>query len=131
LNSNRTDASEKFWQFHSKTVLEKIATKFKIGNLVDVGGGGGGGVNSVDSDSSSSSSSQSNSIDNDGKADEEAAEADEDELDELDETYFGDLVPFGGKKLYTLSLSSLVSRLSLYIQKHVFLNLHEKKIASN
>ncbi|GAA5878916.1 hypothetical protein JCM16303_007228 [Sporobolomyces ruberrimus] len=72
------DSSEKFWQFHNEKILQNVASKYLIGTIggeqtqseeVKGSGGGGGG---------------------------ESKEVESEEVvDDLDETYFGDLVPFG------------------------------------
>ena len=75
LNNSGKDVSEQFWQFHNESILNKVASNYKIGQLA-------------------SSSSSNNADKTEAKAEEQ-----EEEVDELDEQYFGELVPFGGKML--------------------------------
>ena len=81
LNNSGKDVSEQFWQFHNESILNKVASNYKIGQLA------------------SSSSS--------GEAEKTEEKAEEEEVDELDEQYFGELVPFGGtlSPLYFLRAS--------------------------
>ncbi|GAA5928288.1 uncharacterized protein JCM15063_003839 [Sporobolomyces koalae] len=72
LSAAGTDASDKFWQFHNKSILDKVAKQFLIGQIGD-------GAQSAPSE----------------EAPAPVAEAQDNNVDELDETYFGDLVPFG------------------------------------
>lgn len=75
FNMNGKDATEKFWQFHGKKVLEKTAQPFLVGRI--------GGAEE----------------EKEGKDLEEAVvEKVEEELaeEEVDEDVYGDLVPFGG-----------------------------------
>ncbi|GAA5829104.1 hypothetical protein JCM5353_005282 [Sporobolomyces roseus] len=70
LNNSGKDVSEQFWQFHNESILSKIASKYKIGTL--------------------SSNSEST-----GEEQKEEVIEEEEQVDELDEQYFGELVPFG------------------------------------
>ncbi|GAA5980538.1 hypothetical protein JCM11641_006673 [Rhodosporidiobolus odoratus] len=77
LNSAGKDATEKFWQFHSKKVLEKTATTFLIGKIGD-------------------ESDQAPDVEGAVVLRvEEKAEELTSGVKEEDQTYNGDLVPFG------------------------------------
>ncbi|GAA6027308.1 hypothetical protein JCM8097_002579 [Rhodosporidiobolus ruineniae] len=76
VNVSGKDASDKFWQFHSKKVLEKTAKPFLVGQI------GGGSDQATDVEEAVE------------KKVEESVEKQEEPEDE-DTTYFGDLVPFG------------------------------------
>ncbi|KAM0787764.1 hypothetical protein ACM66B_003821 [Microbotryomycetes sp. NB124-2] len=76
VNAAGTDATQKFHQFHSPAVLQKVASKFKIGVIE------GAQQASGDDNKSEEASSE--------EADEEDADA----------SYFGDLVPFGDPYWY-------------------------------
>jgi hypothetical protein len=67
------DATDKFWQFHSKKVLEKTAAPFLIGRI----GGEEAGPKNVEEAV-------------EGKVEQDV------EAEEVDEDVYGDLVPFGG-----------------------------------
>ncbi|GAA5997895.1 uncharacterized protein JCM10292_006890 [Rhodotorula paludigena] len=74
LNSSGQDATEKFWKFHSKKVLEKTAKPFLIGAVGDEG---------------------TNVEEAVEVKVEEGVSSKQVEEEEEDSTYFGDLVPFG------------------------------------
>ncbi|GAA5842527.1 hypothetical protein JCM11251_004897 [Rhodosporidiobolus azoricus] len=81
LNMAGKDATDKFWQFHSKKVLEKTAAPFLIGQ---VGEEGDQATNTVEA------------VEN--KIEEKVGQVGEEE--EEDTTYYGDLVPFGDPSWY-------------------------------
>ncbi|GAA6010742.1 hypothetical protein JCM11491_002925 [Sporobolomyces phaffii] len=83
LNAAGTDASDKFWQFHNKSVLEKVAKPLLVGTI---------GQDSAAGDTQAEASAPSHASEE--KESQEHAE-DDGAVDDLDETYFGDLVPFG------------------------------------
>ncbi|GAA5999460.1 hypothetical protein JCM5350_001110, partial [Sporobolomyces pararoseus] len=81
LNSAGTDASSKFWQFHNEAILERVGSKYLIGTI----GGEGDGTSSTVKK----------------KAEEEKVQTEEkEEEEEVDDTYFGDLIPFGDPAWY-------------------------------
>ncbi|BGO93925.1 hypothetical protein NBRC10512v2_006243 [Rhodotorula toruloides] len=75
INQGGKDATEKFWSFHSKSVLEKTAKPFLIGRVGDEANQGTDVEEAVE-----------NKVEEDAPAQVE---------EEEDTTYFGDLVPFG------------------------------------
>lgn len=70
VNMSGKDATEKFHQFHSRAILDKQASKFKVGTLE------GAESASVKDDKAKAS-----------------AEEEEEQEEQEDTTYFGDLVP--------------------------------------
>lgn len=83
LSAAGTDASEKFHQFHNRSVLEKVAKKFEIGTVKEGG----------DARANEATVTQ--------RSEDERKEAVEEQEDEdQDDTYFGDLVPFGDPAWY-------------------------------
>ncbi|GAA5861609.1 hypothetical protein JCM3774_002644 [Rhodotorula dairenensis] len=81
------DASEKFWQFHSKRVLDETAKPFLIGRIGTEPDAGADFEEAV-----------IHRIEDEAPVESSAAAADQDELE--DSSYFGDLVPFGDPQWY-------------------------------
>ncbi|GAA5876614.1 hypothetical protein JCM8547_002422 [Rhodosporidiobolus lusitaniae] len=77
LNMAGKDATDKFWQFHSKKILQETAVPFLIGQLST------GGVD------------EAKDVEEAVEKEVEQSVEKPDEEEEQDETYFGDLVPFG------------------------------------
>ncbi|GAA5854264.1 hypothetical protein JCM3766R1_004140, partial [Sporobolomyces carnicolor] len=103
VNQAGTDASEKFWQFHNESVRDKVASKFLIGTVQ----GDGGDTRSTPT-----------------QGQEEDEEADE------DETYFGDLVPFGDPSWYQ-DWSSPYYKPSHYKVRRAIRNFTDKYLTPN